>query len=328
MNPTPDAALLRLLRNATLHLSAEEICDQLQWAPTQLRERLSELAQSGYLFEEHPLLGIKLAGAPDRLIADDLFPGSALAQIGSRILVFEELASTNDTAALLGREGAPHGLVVFSEKQTSGRGRLGRRWESEPHCGLYFTILLRPEIERQYWANLTTWAAVAMASAIERVVKREAKIKWPNDIYLEGKKAVGILSEAHLDKKNNPFAIVGIGVNVNQTEFPDSIATRATSLRQVAGEKIERRELVKATFEELESRYESIGAKFSDIVGEANCRSFLKGHWVRLEAGTSVVEGVAGELDPNSGGLNILQTNGQTVVVSSGEVTVSRIAMA
>lgn len=318
---------MKLLRNATLHLSAGEICEHLHWSPTQLRDRLSVLRESGYAFEEHPLLGLKLAAAPDRLIADDLFPDDPLAQIGSRILVFEEIASTNDTAALLGREGAHHGLAIFAEKQTGGRGRLGRKWESEPHCGLYFTLLLRPEIERQYWANLTTWAAVAVAKAIEHMLPGEAKIKWPNDIYLAGKKAVGILSEAHLDKRSHSFAIVGIGVNVNQTEFPESIADKATSLRLIARKKLDRRELVIQIFKELEASYSCLDHRFANIVLEADRRSYLKGHWVRLEAGTAVVEGIAGDLDPASGGLKILQENGETMVVTSGEVTVSGIAL-
>ena len=327
MNPTPDADLLRLLRNATLHLSASEVCDQLRWSPTQLNDRLIALRSAGYEIEEHPHLGIKLTGAPDRLIADDLFPPNEADRIGRRIMVFESTASTNDLAAKLGHDGEPDGLAIFAETQTGGRGRLGRRWESEPGQGLYFSLLIRPEFERHYWTELTTWAAVAVAKAIEQVGRCEAKIKWPNDIYLDGKKGVGILSEAHTDKYSMPFAIVGIGVNVNQVEFPPEIASIATSIRQVTGAKIDRRELVLRIFENLEESYHLVGHDFPQITAEADRRSFLKGKWVRLEAGASVVEGIAGELGPE-GALQILQADGSIISVSSGEVTVSRIAKA
>lgn len=327
MNPTPDADLLRLLREATVHVAPEEICDQLHWSPTQLNDRLNVLLAAGYEIEHHPHLGIKLLSAPDRLIADDLFPPIESARIGNRIIVFESTSSTNDIAAQHGRAGEPEGLAVFAESQTGGRGRLGRRWESESHQGLYFSLLLRPEIERHDWTHLTTWAAVAVARAIESIVSCEAKIKWPNDIYLDGKKAVGILCEAHTDQFANPFAIVGIGVNVNQVQFPAEIASIATSLRLVSGKKIDRRDLVQQIFEQLEQSYNLLQKEgFGQIVHEADRRSYLKGKWVRLVSGDTVIEGIAGSLN-DSGALQIRPTEGgETCYVSSGEITVSRVA--
>ncbi len=326
MNPTLDAALLKLLRNATRHLTARDICAFLYWSPTQLQDRILALRSAGYEFEEHPHLGIKLEHSPDRLIADDLFPANESARIGRQIIVFQETASTNDIAAKLGSDGGTDGLVIFAEKQTGGRGRLGRRWESESGSGIYFSLLLRPEFEQPRWINLTTWAAVAVARAIEKVVPCDVRIKWPNDIYLNGKKAVGILSEMHSDKDSHPFAIVGIGVNVNQIEFPESIASKATSLREISGEKMDRRQVAVGILGALEETYEMAGHSFSQIVEEADRRSFLKGRWIRLEAGTSVVEGIAGGLD-SSGALQIQENGGRIISVSSGEVTVSSIAM-
>ena len=289
-------------------------------------KRIAGLREAGYEIEVHPLLGTKLVAAPDRLIADDLFPAAEAARIGRRILVFEQTASTNDLAAKLGREGEPEGLVVFAESQTSGRGRLGRRWESECGQGLYFSLLLRPNFERQYWMNLTTWAAVAVAEGIEQAVSCEAKIKWPNDIYIEGKKAVGILSELHTDKESNAFAIVGIGVNVNQQEFPESLASKAISLQQIAKTKVNRREVALRILEALERSYSLVGGFFNQIVAEADRRSYLKGRRIRLEAGTSTIEGIAGDLDC-SGALQICQSSGEMITVSSGEVTVAGIAI-
>ena len=326
MNPTPDASLLKLLRDASLHLAADDVCAQLGWAPSQLRERITDLRSAGYKFEEHPILGIKLAKAPDRLIADDLFPRNPAARLGRQIVVYEETASTNDAAARLGRAGAAEGLVILAEKQTGGRGRLGRRWESEAGQGIYLSLVVRPTIERQHWVNLTTWAAVAVAKAVEKIVPCEAWIKWPNDIYIDGRKVVGILSELHCDKNSNPFAIVGIGVNANQAEFPETIASRATSLRLVSGKAVDRREISLQILEELEGSYDNLGETFYEIVSEAERRSFLKGRWIRLEAGSSIIEGIAGGLDRN-GALQITDADGMLHSVSSGEITVSAIAI-
>ena len=147
-------------------------------------------------------------------------------RVGREILVLAETGSTNDVAAQLGRAGAPEGLVVFAERQTAGRGRLGRKWESAAHKGLWFSLLLRPTFALADWARLTTWAAVGIARGLEEALPGfRAAVKWPNDIYLLGKKAVGILCESVAGPGG--YAVVGIGVNVNHTreDFPQELLT-------------------------------------------------------------------------------------------------------
>ena len=149
------------------------------------------------------------------------------------IVVFEETGSTNELVLQRGRQGADAGLIIFAERQNAGRGRFGRRWESAPHRGLWFSLLLRPALPLARWARLTTWAAVAVAAAVERVAGRRASIKWPNDVFLDGKKVAGILIESGTDGAGLPFAVVGIGVNVNHepSDFPPELGDRATSLK-------------------------------------------------------------------------------------------------
>ena len=203
--------------------------------PRILAAEIASLRAAGYDIEEHPHLGCRLISAPDRIIADDLTGMLDGVTLARKILVFEKTGSTNDLVASMGRSGEPHGLVIFAEEQTAGRGRLGRRWESDSHRGLWFSLLLRPRFPHASWTRLTTWAAVAIAEALETASGCHTAIKWPNDIYIDGKKVTGILIESHFNKSQEPFAVLGIGVNVNHDHFPPDLAGKAASLKLAAG---------------------------------------------------------------------------------------------
>ena len=176
-------------------------------------------------------------GAPPRLDPDTL--RAALppdAPVGGKILVFEETDSTNDLAARAGDDGLPGGLVIFAESQRAGRGRLGRRWTTPPYQALLFSVLLRPEtVPAARWPELTFCAALAVAETAERVTGRPARIKWPNDVYLAGRKVAGILLEAH-HRRTPGFVVVGVGVNVLQgpDDFAPELRERAGSLAMAA----------------------------------------------------------------------------------------------
>lgn len=219
---TLDARLLALLRETAVHQPVGECAAQLHATPAQIRERLAGLRMAGYEIEDRPGLGLRLIAAPDRLIADDLSAQLGACGLVREIVVFAETGSTNDCAAQLGRQGAPGGQVIFAERQTSGRGRFGRRWDSASHRGLWFSMLLRPSLAVPQWPRLTTWAAVAIAMAIEKQTGERAMIKWPNDVFVGGRKVAGILIESGADRGGAPFAVVGIGVNVNHEagDFP------------------------------------------------------------------------------------------------------------
>ncbi|MEQ1854067.1 MAG: biotin--[acetyl-CoA-carboxylase] ligase, partial [Chthoniobacteraceae bacterium] len=212
---SPDARLLRLLREAETHFPAGELAAELGVPEPALEASLAGLREAGFDIEDRPGEGYRLIGSPDRLIADDLHSRLGGCELAREILVFEETTSTNDVAARLGREGHAGGVAVFAERQTSGRGRFGRRWESTAREGLWFSLLLRPGWPASQWVRLTTWAGVAVAGAIERVAGQSAKIKWPNDVLVDGRKVAGILTECSTDSSGRMFAVVGIGLNVS-----------------------------------------------------------------------------------------------------------------
>ncbi|MCE9611899.1 MAG: biotin--[acetyl-CoA-carboxylase] ligase [Chthoniobacter sp.] len=322
MNPL-DARLLRTLRETQVHLPAGDLAAQLGESVAAIRAGLAALNAAGFEIEDRPGFGFRLIAAPDRLIADDLTARLGASPLIREILIFAETESTNDIATRLGRSGAPGGVAIFAEHQTAGRGRFGRRWASASHRGLWFSLLLRPALQQAEWARLTTWAAVSVAAAIDETIGAKSAIKWPNDVFLADKKVAGILAESGADSTGGPFAVLGIGVNVNHEpdDFPDDLRATAGSLRMTAGAPLDRAALATAILRALAVRLPLLAEYFPAIIAEAGARSFLLGRWIQVRAGEVVSEGRAEELDEN-GHLLLRLADGKVVRLAAGEVTV------
>jgi BirA family transcriptional regulator, biotin operon repressor / biotin---[acetyl-CoA-carboxylase] ligase len=321
---SPDAALLRALRGATIHTPPTELAAQIGSTRAAVAMQIAELREAGFEIDERPGLGYRLITAPDRLIAADLHSRLGNCALVREIVAFEETDSTNDQAASLAKNGAAGGLVVFAEKQNAGRGRFGRRWESASHLGLWFSLLLRPTFSQEHWPRLTTWAAVSIASAIERATGVRTGIKWPNDIFVDGRKIAGVLIETGVDRSQQNFAVVGIGLNANHAreDFPENLTAIATSLRIATGRAIDRAAMVAAILRELDARFIGMDRRFHELIAEATRRSVLFGRWVQVRAGESIVEGVAESLDAN-GQLLLRTGDGVLHTLSAGEVTIA-----
>jgi BirA family biotin operon repressor/biotin-[acetyl-CoA-carboxylase] ligase len=270
--------------------------------------------------------GYKLLSSPDRLMGEDILSLLKKPSLIREIVVFEETGSTNDVAARLGDSGAPEGVVIFAEKQTSGRGRLGRRWESAAARGLWFSLLLRPGMPLRDWTRLTTWAAVAVAQGIEDATSAacRAAIKWPNDIYVDGLKIAGTLLGTQIDSAGRHFAVVGIGVNINQeaADFPEALRFKAGSLRMVLGRFLDRQAVAGAILQRLDATYSAIRSEFPEMVAAARGRSCLLGCRVEIAGGetreTGTVEGLNDE-----GALLIRRADGTQSAILGGEVSVT-----
>lgn len=207
-----------------------------------------------------------------------LAPGAV---IGRKILVFEETASTNDLAARAGDDGLAEGLVIFAETQRAGRGTSGRRWVSPPHQSLLFSILLRPpaRIPVPRWPELTFCAALAVAEAAERETGCPARLKWPNDVLLGGRKIAGILLESH-QRRTPGFVVVGIGLNVLQREedFDPEIREKAGSLATMTndGWLPDRTRVANTVLELLDAHYSAWANGASEIMLECAKRGCKK----------------------------------------------------
>ncbi len=191
---------------------------------------------------------------PDRLIAAELSSSLGESVVGRRIIVLESTGSTNEFLLQMLTPELPEGFVVFAEHQTAGRGQRGQRWESAPHRGLWFSILLRPQFPMVESARLTNWAAQAVAAVIRRETGLEPAIKLPNDVYIAGRKVAGVLVETKAGPGSEWAAVAGIGVNVNQAaeEFPEELRERATSLAMALERPVDRSSFAVALLCELE----------------------------------------------------------------------------
>lgn len=178
--------------------------------------------------------------------------------IGNEIVILETTTSTNDEI-LKRADGAREGLVVFAEEQTAGRGQHGNRWESFPGKGLWFSILLRPNIDILHSARLTDWAARAVAATIENEFSLSPTIKPPNDVFVSGAKVAGVLVEMRAQPNAPHIAIVGIGINVSHTsdDFPMELRERATSIALNTGRRTDRTRLAISLLQNLDSSYQA-----------------------------------------------------------------------
>ena len=197
------------------------------------------------------------AETSDRLIADDLQAHSAHTTIGRQIIVLQETSSTNDAILEAATTNSNQGLVLFAEHQTAGRGQRGNRWESAAGKGLWFSILLRPKIQINDSGQLTIWAIETISDVIRTEFSVEPAIKLPNDVQLSGRKVAGVLVEMRAQEKAPHLAVVGIGINVNQSleDVPSELQSRATSLAMALHRPVDRRQLAVALLRYLDRTY-------------------------------------------------------------------------
>lgn len=324
---TTDAKILSALRANPDGVSGEQLAEQLKISRAAIWSRIEELRQLDYDIEASPHFGYRLVSSPDALHADDLLARLGKTKvIGRDIRVFEQTTSTNDVIEKLARDGVKEGVVVFAEAQTKGRGRLGRKWISPAHKGLWFSILLRPDLRPQETTQLTVASATALRRAIQSETGLKPEIKWPNDILIGGKKVAGILTElsAELDKVRYIILGIGIDVNLDTGEFPAELKKIATSLKIEAGETISRAELATAILRELDFDYARLGAgKFPDIADEWESGCATIGKNVTVHIGDRKIRGRAESLD-DDGALLLRTEHGHLERITGGDVTLKK----
>ncbi len=221
----------------------------------------------------------------------------------------------------LGDEGFPEGTVVVADEQTAGRGRFGRKWDSEPMSNLLFSVLLRPSfLERDEIFVLTFCAAVAVADALEEVARVKPELKWPNDILLDGKKVCGILLETNFEGDALRYVVIGIGINVNQKIYPPQIADKAVSVATVAGKEFDREEVLSAILARLASWYDILRRRdFYRIMKSWRDRSRIAGRKVKIDLAGKIYEGTCEEI-ADDGAIKIRTREG-TKKFTAGEIT-------
>jgi BirA family transcriptional regulator, biotin operon repressor / biotin---[acetyl-CoA-carboxylase] ligase len=244
-------------------------------------------------------------------------------RIGWRIHYFDEVSSTQLVAAELADEGAAQGTVVIAERQTAGRGRLGRSWHSPAGVNLYMTIILRPTMPLGQVARLSLVAGVAAAEALETVAPGFVALKWPNDVWLRGRKTCGIIAEAVTDPSRGlTCVLLGIGINVNLApkDLPPDLRDKATSICIATGRACDRIELASTLFNRLHSRYMEIEETGFAAVRPAWERySALTGRRVTVVDGDARTTGIVRGIDDD--GALLLDTGAGPARILVGDVS-------
>lgn len=246
--------------------------------------------------------------------------------VGRRIFFYEETDSTNNQAKNLASEGAEHGTLVVSDKQTQGKGRRGRSWSSPAQTGIFMSLILKPACSPEHASMLTLVAALAGARAVRKVTGLSVGIKWPNDLVVNKKKVTGILTEMSADTGRIHYVVVGVGINANMTEFPEEIRETATSLCLEAGHEVDRAELIAAFLNDFEVQYQRFEETedFSLLQGEYNEYLLNRDKEVRIldpfhPEGGYMAHALGVD---RRGGLLIERENHVTESITSGEVSV------
>ncbi|MEW6660420.1 MAG: biotin--[acetyl-CoA-carboxylase] ligase [Thermodesulfobacteriota bacterium] len=316
----PLATILGALKEAAAPLSGEALAARLGRSRAAVWKHIHRLKALGYDIEGSPRRGYRLLGVPDKLLPPEITQGLKTRYLQGPIHHFQTLPSTNDLAKELGSQGAPEGTLVVAESQTRGRGRLGREWESPPGVGLYASLLLRPELPPTEMPQITLTTAVAVVRALRRATGVAPGIKWPNDLLVEGKKVGGILTEMETESDRIRYLVVGLGLNVNNREFPPPLDLTATSLALAAGSTFHRPGILRAWLEEFEALYDLfLNQDFGRILEEWRQYNVTLGQTVTVRQGSREISGLALEV-AGDGALLIRQRGGEVIRVTSGEI--------
>ncbi len=247
--------ILALLRKGQEYVSGQDLCEAFGVSRTAVWKAVNQLKEDGYEIEAVKNKGYKLMSYPDTLKKSEILSRLRTDYMGKNLYYFDQTGSTNADIKRLAEENAPQGTMALADMQVDGRGRRGRSWSSPKGTAIYFSLLLRPAVTPNQAPMITLLMALAVAKAIEETCGLEAKIKWPNDVIVNGKKVCGILTEMSLETDFIHFVVIGTGINVNQESFLEELKDRATSLYLEKGRKVIRAELLEQVLLHFESYY-------------------------------------------------------------------------
>jgi BirA family biotin operon repressor/biotin-[acetyl-CoA-carboxylase] ligase len=326
--------ILQLLRDSGSHVSGARIAEHLEISRTAVWKHINQLRAAGYEIASVSNRGYRLVHAPEMPLDLEIRAHLHTRLLGREIVYLPRTGSTNSVASELAEQGVAEGTVVIADEQEQGRGRLQRNWHSPAGRNIYLSAILRPTVMPYQVPQLSLVTGVAVARMIERQVPGLAvAVKWPNDVFIRGRKVCGILCDMRSEIDRVHHLVLGIGINVNlqREELPAEIAERATSLQIEANAASEdavqgslnRAELVAALLEELEAAY--LGWQrngLASIKQDWDRLSFLKGRTITVETPAGAITGEAAGLS-DSGFLTIELPDGNRREILSGDVHVA-----
>lgn len=318
--------ILRRLRDAQDYVSGQALCEYYGVSRTAVWKAIRQLEKDGYVIEALNNKGYRLVSKEDADIFSKVEIESHMdtAWIGKKLVFYKETGSTNLDAKVLAESGENSGALVVADMQTAGRGRRGRGWVSPAGKDIYMTLMLRPQCRPENASALTLVMALAVLEAIQEIIPQSCGIKWPNDIVINNKKVCGILTEMSAELDGIHYVVIGVGINVNQTQLAEDIRDKATSLYLESGEQINRSRLVARVMHYFEEEY----ALFEHNWDLTNLAEKYNGFLVNRDREVRVLD-PQGEYNGIARGINekgelIVErtSDGQIMHVYAGEVSV------
>jgi BirA family transcriptional regulator, biotin operon repressor / biotin---[acetyl-CoA-carboxylase] ligase len=311
------------MEHATVVVSGTKIALEISPTRSEVWRLIQQLRGLGVDVAGHPATGYQLKSVPDLLLPEILRPMLRSTIFADYLHHFYKVGSTNTAAMSAAAEGAPEGSVFLAEEQTAGRGRGAHSWESARSAGIYCSMILRPKLPPSEVLVLALAAGLAVRTAIKVLGPQlVVDLKWPNDVLIGGKKVCGILTEMNAEATHVRYVVVGIGINVNQANFPKDLESDATSLRLVTGREWSRVEVAAALLKSLNCEYRALlqqqNARQSILQRFAEQSTWVLGKQVRIEENGSAIAGVTQGLDER--GFLLLRTAAGIQAVLSGTV--------
>ncbi len=303
------------------YISGEELASLLGVSRTAIWKNINQIKLEGYNVEATKK-GYRILETNEKLLPMDIKARLEEHNIGASILHFDSIDSTNNHAKKIAYE-VQEGTIVISEEQLAGRGRMGKDWSSPRGEGIWMSIVLKPMIPPTEASMLTQVAAAAVCRAIRRTTGLPALIKWPNDIVVNGKKVCGILTEMAGELNEVSYIIVGIGINVNISYFPEELRLKATSLLLEKKERVDRNDLTASIINEFAALYSAYITEKNFDVSLDICRvySAVIGKTIYLVKGEEREQVLALDIT-DEGLLKIRGGNGEEATIISGEVSI------
>jgi BirA family biotin operon repressor/biotin-[acetyl-CoA-carboxylase] ligase len=318
-----ETVLAVLKEYAEQYISGEELSNRLQVSRTTVWKYIGGLRDEGYVIESSPRLGYRLMAVPDLLLPLEIKEGLKTSLLGQRVEYYCATESTNRRARELAAAGAAEGTLVVAETQSAGRGRLGRSWLS-PAGGIWFSLILRPQLPPYKAQLITLLAAVAAAEATGTVAGFTPGIKWPNDLLINGRKLAGILTEVSAEMEQVNYLVLGLGFNANMpiSAFGE-LGESATSVLAETAAPVSRVAWVQEFLHIFETGY--LDAKrrgFDDVLNRWRRYSITLGQNVQVNLGSRRVMGLAVDIDEQ--GALLVRTRDGIESFLAGEVTLQK----
>lgn len=316
--------ILRMLKECSGHLSGQELSEHFNVSRTAVWKAIEQLKKEGHEIEGVKNKGYHLIQKGDILSKAELESQLAMGEKAISVHFFNEVDSTNTIGKKLAEEDKEKEMtLIVADSQIQGKGRRGRSWDSPKKSNIYMSLLLYPSFSPDLAPMLTHVMAISVAEGIEAVTSLSTKIKWPNDIIVEKKKVCGILTEMSAQVDYINYVVVGVGINVNQKDFPEEIKEKATSLALSGGEEVKRSLLIARILEGFEKNYRI----FLETKDLSKLRNVYEKHLINIGEKVRIIEGDHGYVATglgisDQGELKIRKEDGTFANIYAGEVSV------